>query len=129
MVRSEKQWLKQHVVSYTFILDEFQPNPDSNLFELMQTGTTYNNSSTAQLPSAAAAGQGNAINQAIAATQIEVNRAAAVRLSYEEGVEQEDDAEQDEEDAYGDEEYDGAEQEQDYGESKKKLQLQQQQQV
>ena len=39
MVRTEKQWLKQHVVSYTFILDEFQPNPDSDLFELMQTGS------------------------------------------------------------------------------------------
>ena len=38
MVANEKQWLKQHVVSYTFILDEFQPNPDSMLFELMQVG-------------------------------------------------------------------------------------------
>ena len=38
MVRMEKQWLKQHVVSFIFVIDEFQPNPDSELFELMQTG-------------------------------------------------------------------------------------------
>ena len=39
MVKHEKQWIKEHCVSYTFIIDEFQPNPDSDLFELMQAGT------------------------------------------------------------------------------------------
>ena len=35
MVEAERSWLKHHVVSYTFVLEEFQPNPDSTLFELM----------------------------------------------------------------------------------------------
>jgi len=40
LVEIEKRWLKQHVVSYTFILDEFQPNPDSVLYELMNSSVS-----------------------------------------------------------------------------------------
>ena len=38
LVETEKRWLRDHVVSYTFIIEEFQPNPDSIFVEMMQTG-------------------------------------------------------------------------------------------
>jgi hypothetical protein len=32
-IKRERQWLKQHCVSFTFKSDEFLANPDSSLFQ------------------------------------------------------------------------------------------------
>jgi hypothetical protein len=32
-IKREKAWLKQHCISFAFKVDEFLPNPDSNLFQ------------------------------------------------------------------------------------------------
>ena len=50
MMDLEKRWLREHTVSYTFVVDEFQPNPDSALFELMQSGAFAATSVAAQAP-------------------------------------------------------------------------------